>query len=51
MGITEQLVFPEITYDQIKRTNGMNITFVTTATTDAEARALLLKLGMPFRQK
>jgi len=51
MGITEQLVFPEITYDQIKRTNGMNITFVTTATTDAEAHALLRNLGMPFRQK
>jgi large subunit ribosomal protein L5 len=51
MGITEQLVFPEITYDQIKRTNGMNITFVTTATTDAEAQSLLRSLGMPFRQK
>jgi len=51
MGITEQLVFPEITYDQIKRTNGMNITFVTTAKTDSEARSLLLNLGMPFRQK
>ncbi|MEL6347088.1 MAG: 50S ribosomal protein L5 [Myxococcota bacterium] len=51
MGITEQIVFPEIDYDKIKRVNGMNITFVTTAQTDAEARELLRKLGMPFRKQ
>ncbi len=50
MGITEQIVFPEIEYDQIKRINGMNITFVTTAETDDEARELLRLLGVPFRQ-
>ena len=51
MGITEQLVFPEIEYDQIKRVNGFNITFVTTAPTDAEGRELLRALGMPFAQQ
>ena len=51
MGITEQIVFPEIDYDKIKRTNGMNITFVTTARTDQEARELLRSLGMPFSKK
>lgn len=51
MGITEQIVFPEIEYDQIKRINGMNITFVTTAGTDDEARELLRLLGVPFRQQ
>lgn len=50
MGITEQIVFPEIEYDQVKRINGMNITFVTSADTDDEARELLRFLGMPFRQ-
>jgi large subunit ribosomal protein L5 len=50
MGITEQIVFPEIEYDQVKRINGMNITFVTTAGTDDEARELLRLLGMPFRE-
>jgi large subunit ribosomal protein L5 len=49
MGITEQIVFPEIEYDQIKRINGMNITFVTTAGSDDEARELLRLLGVPFR--
>ncbi len=48
MGLTEQIVFPEIDYDRIKRVNGMNITFVTTAPTDHEARELLRSLGMPF---
>ena len=48
MGIIEQIVFPEISYDQIKKMNGFNITFVTTAKTDAEALALLKHLGMPF---
>jgi large subunit ribosomal protein L5 len=51
MGITEQIVFPEIDYDKIKRINGMNITFVTTAGTDQEARELLRSLGMPFSKK
>ncbi|MEC7984482.1 MAG: 50S ribosomal protein L5 [Myxococcota bacterium] len=49
MGILEQIIFPEINYDKIKKINGMNITFVTTAKTDAEGRALLKALGMPFR--
>lgn len=51
MGITEQIVFPEIEYDQVKRINGMNITFVTSADSDDEARALLRLLGVPFRQQ
>ena len=50
MGITEQIIFPEIDYDKVKKITGMNITFVTTAKTDEEARALLRHLGMPFRQ-
>jgi large subunit ribosomal protein L5 len=49
MGITEQIVFPEINYDKVSKITGMNITFVTTAKTDAEGRALLKGLGMPFR--
>lgn len=48
MGIVEQIVFPEISYDKIQKMNGFNITFVTTANTDAEALALLTRLGMPF---
>lgn len=48
MGLTEQIIFPEIDYDKVNRINGMNITFVTTAQTDEEGRALLAKLGMPF---
>jgi len=48
MGITEQIVFPEINYDKVQRVTGMNITFVTTAKTDEEGRALLKALGMPF---
>jgi len=51
MGVTEQIVFPEIEYDMVKRINGMNITFVTSAATDDEARALLSLLGVPFRKK
>jgi len=51
MGITEQIVFPEINYDKVSRINGMNITFVTTAKTDAEGRSLLKGLGMPFRDE
>ncbi|WP_261663302.1 50S ribosomal protein L5 [Deinococcus sp. Marseille-Q6407] len=50
LGIKEQLIFPEITYDMVDRTRGMDITIVTTAKTDEEARALLQGLGMPFRK-
>jgi large subunit ribosomal protein L5 len=49
MGILEQLIFPELKFDDIKKVNGMNITFVTSANTDAEARSLLKHLGMPFK--
>ncbi len=51
MGITEQLIFPEIDFDKVNRTKGMDITFVTTAETNEEALALLTKLGMPFTKK
>jgi len=50
IGIEEQLVFPEISYDKVERVRGMNITFVTTAKTDEEAKALLESLGLPFRK-
>lgn len=49
MGITEQIVFPEIEYDKVQRITGMNITMVTTAQTDGEGRTLLHQLGMPFQ--
>ena len=49
LGVNEQLVFPEIEYDKIDRLRGLEITIVTTARTDEEARALLRGLGMPFR--
>ena len=49
MGLTEQMVFPEINPDNIARTQGMNISMVTTAETDTEARFMLQKFGMPFR--
>jgi len=48
LGIREQLIFPEIDYDKIDRVRGMDITIVTTAKTDEEARELLKRLGMPF---
>lgn len=48
-GLREQLVFPEIDYDKVDRVRGMDITIVTTARTDEEARELLRLLGMPFR--
>jgi large subunit ribosomal protein L5 len=51
MGLTEQIVFPEINYDKVQRITGMNITFVTSAKTDEEGRALLKALGMPFADK
>ena len=49
LGITEQLIFPEIDYDKIDRTRGMDITFVTTAENDKDAKALLDLLGFPFK--
>jgi large subunit ribosomal protein L5 len=49
MGLTEQIIFPEIEYDKIKKVSGMNISFVTTADTDEHARQLLRSLGLPFR--
>ena len=49
MGITEQAIFPEINVDKVSRTTGMNITFVTTAESDEEGKALLKLMGMPFR--
>jgi len=48
MGIKEQLIFPEISYDRIDKVRGMDIIITTTAATDAEARALLAHFGMPF---
>lgn len=48
LGIREQLIFPEIVYDQVEKTRGFDVTFVTTAKTDAEGKALLKYLGMPF---
>jgi large subunit ribosomal protein L5 len=50
-GLTEQLVFPEIDYDQIEKVRGMDITVVTSAETDDQGRALLTALGFPFRQR
>jgi large subunit ribosomal protein L5 len=50
MGIREQIIFPEINYDQIEKVKGLNVTFVTTAVNDEHAMALLKHLGMPFRQ-
>src|SRR5216684_9324090 len=50
-GVTEQLIFPEIDYDKIDTTRGMDITIVTTARTDAEGRALLDAFGFPFRRE
>jgi large subunit ribosomal protein L5 len=50
LGLKEQIIFPEINYDRIDVIKGMNISFVTSAKTDEEGRALLQHLGMPFRQ-
>ncbi len=50
-GVTEQLIFPEIDYDKVDTTRGMDITIVTTARTDTEARALLAAFGFPFRRE
>jgi len=51
MGVSDQSIFPEIELDKVKRTQGMDITFVTTAKTNDEAKDLLTKLGMPFAKK
>lgn len=50
LGLSEQIIFPEINYDKVQKVTGMNVAFVTTAKTDREAKALLRHLGMPFRQ-
>lgn len=50
LGITEQIIFPEIDFDKIERVAGLNINVVTSANTDSDARALLSKFGMPFRK-
>ena len=50
MGVKEQLIFPEIQYDQVEKIRGMDICFVTTAKTDEEARELLRAMGMPFKR-
>jgi large subunit ribosomal protein L5 len=48
LGLTEQIIFPEIDYDKVSKVSGMNIAFVTTARTDEEGRELLRHIGMPF---
>src|SRR5699024_5224033 len=50
MGIKEQIIYPEINIDQVKRVSGMDITFVTNAETDREAKALPTELGLPFKK-
>lgn len=50
LGLKEQLIFPEITYDQVEKIRGMDVCIVTTAQTDEEARELLKALGMPFKR-
>ena len=50
LGLRDQLIFPEIDYAKVDKVRGMNVTIVTTARTDDEARELLKQLGMPFRQ-
>jgi large subunit ribosomal protein L5 len=51
LGVKEQLIFPEVDYDSIDQIRGFDISIVTTANTDEEARALLKEMGMPFREK
>jgi large subunit ribosomal protein L5 len=51
LGLRDQLIFPEIPYEKVDKIRGMNVTIVTTARTDDEARELLKQLGMPFRQQ
>jgi len=50
LGITEQIIFPEINIDKVNKIGGMNITFVTSADTDKEAKSLLTELGLPFKK-
>ena len=50
LGIREQIIFPEVNYDAVERITGLNVTVCTTARNDAEGKALLAHLGMPFRQ-
>jgi len=50
LGITEQIIFPEIDIDKVKKIGGMDITFVTSANTDKEAKSLLTELGLPFKK-
>ena len=50
LGVREQLIFPEIDYDQVSKVRGMDIVIVTTANTDEEARELLTQIGMPFQK-
>ncbi len=50
LGITEQIIYPEINIDQVKKISGMDITFVTSAQTDKEAKSLLTELGLPFKK-
>ena len=50
LGVREQIIFPEVDYDKVERITGLNVTVCTTARNDAEGKALLTHLGMPFRQ-
>jgi len=50
LGVTEQIIFPEINIDKVNKISGMNITFVTSANTDKEAKSLLTELGLPFKK-
>ena len=50
LGVKEQLIFPEINFDKVKKVRGMDIVIVTTAKTDEEGRTLLQLMGMPFRK-
>jgi len=50
LGLKEQMIFPEISYDKIDKVRGMDVTIVTTANTDEEGRALLAAMGMPFKK-
>ncbi|MEE3328865.1 MAG: 50S ribosomal protein L5, partial [Myxococcota bacterium] len=50
MGVREQTIFPEVDYDAVEKVTGMNVTLVTTASTDAESKSLLTHLGVPFRK-
>ena len=50
LGVTEQIIFPEINIDKVNKISGMDITFVTNADTDKEAKSLLTELGVPFKK-